>query len=127
MSRAFGVYLDESAFAYDIAAALEAHGYRVITPRDVGLLGAPDEEHLEYASTAGIPLLTRDSRDFGHLHMLSGSTAAAPRHSGILAVYEDNDPAKDMSPREIARAIANLLAAAVPIAGEFHVLNRWRY
>jgi hypothetical protein len=50
-----------------------------------------------------------------------------PPHSGIFAVYQDNDPTRDMSPGEIARAISNLLAAGVPIAGEFHTLNHWRY
>jgi hypothetical protein len=32
-----------------------------------------------------------------------------------------------MSYDEIARAIRNIVAANMPIAGQFHVLNMWRY
>jgi hypothetical protein len=56
---------------------------------------------------------------------------ADPNHFGILAVYQDNDPTRDMSDAEIVRAIANLEAAAQsggdPVDGRFHSLNDWRY
>jgi hypothetical protein len=32
-----------------------------------------------------------------------------------------------MSYAEIVKAIANLENARIPLAGEFHVLNAWRY
>ena len=121
------LYLDDCAFDYDLVAALQSQGRRVVTPKDAGLLGADDDVHLAYATGAGLAVITKDATDFRQLHLRSGSTAAVPRHAGILAVYQDDDPAKDMTPADIARAIANLLAAGVPIAGEFHVLNHWRY
>jgi hypothetical protein len=32
-----------------------------------------------------------------------------------------------MTPAEIAHAVANVLAAGIPVAGEVIVLNHWRY
>ena len=48
-----------------------------------------------------------------------------PDHPGISAIYLGNDP-RDRSCAGIAQAIANIVAAAVPIAGTFHTPNRWR-
>jgi hypothetical protein len=42
------------------------------------------------------------------------------------AIYQDNDP-RDMSPEEIAEAIQNIIDASVPLSGQFHTLNAWRY
>ncbi|MCS6858926.1 MAG: hypothetical protein NZT92_01240 [Abditibacteriales bacterium] len=47
-------------------------------------------------------------------------------HSGIFAVYFDNDRRRDMKSPDIVRAIDNLLASGVPIANEFRILNQWR-
>ncbi len=49
-----------------------------------------------------------------------------PDHPGILVVYQDNDPARDMSYREIIQAIANLESTDVTIAGGFWPLNVYR-
>ena len=43
---------------------------------------------------------------------LPPSTTMDPRHSGIFAVYQDNDPSRDMSNADIVRAIRNLEEAA---------------
>jgi hypothetical protein len=48
------------------------------------------------------------------------------RHAGILVVRSDNDVRRDMKDRDIVRAIANLVAAGIPVANEFHILNHWR-
>jgi hypothetical protein len=32
-----------------------------------------------------------------------------------------------MTDHDIARAIANLLAAGLPIAGQVHILSHWQY
>ena len=42
-------------------------------------------------------------------------------------VYQDNDPARDMSYREIIQAIANLESTDVTIAGGFWPLNVYRW
>jgi hypothetical protein len=93
----------------------------VFGPVDAHLLGADDEEHLAYARQHGLVLLTKNPRDFRDVHDQDSE------HPGILLVYQDNDVTRDMQPSDIAQAILNLLAAGVPIAGEIHVLNHWRY
>jgi hypothetical protein len=50
-----------------------------------------------------------------------------PHHSGLLLVYQDNDPDRDMTHADIVRAIANLEQAGITFAGACNVLNAWRY
>ncbi len=50
-----------------------------------------------------------------------------PVPAGILAVYQDSDPARDMSDCDIVQAIANFEGAGLPIAGAFWVLNAYRW
>jgi hypothetical protein len=38
----------------------------------------------------------------------------------------DNDPTRDMTPRQIVTAISNLESARVPLANRVYVLNHWR-
>jgi hypothetical protein len=96
-------------------------GHRVVTPADAGTSGLEDTVHFHYAADHSLVVLTRDADDFAALH------ATEPHHSGILVVYQDNDPTRDMSYADIVRSIHNLEQAGLPVAGEFHVLNAWRY
>ena len=50
------------------------------------------------------------------LHVLVQATSG--QHPGILVVRADNDPSRDMKDRDVARAIANLERAGVPIESE---------
>lgn len=100
---------------------LRQAGCDVVTPFDADLDGQRDEVHLGYASSQGLILLTKNPRDFEELH------TRYPQHPGILSVYQDNDPTKDMSVVDIVRAIENLIAAGMPMAGQFIPLNAWRY
>lgn len=87
--------------------------------------GEDDDVHLAFAAQHNLTIITKNPSDFQDLHDLD------PHHSGILAVYQDNDPSRDMSDAEIVKAISNLEAAAQsggdPIPGKFHSLNDWRY
>lgn len=116
-----GVYLDDCIDARNVAVALGAAGFQVVSPAEVGLLGARDHEHLSYAAHAGLVLLTRNPEDFQRLHSQSSA------HAGILLVYQDNDVTRDMRPTDIAHALRNLLESGLPIVGCVHVLNHWRY
>jgi len=102
---------------------LSAAGHDVETPGDArsSLSGADDRAHLTHAEIAGRTLLTLNARDFKELHDRN------PVHAGILAVYQDNDPARDMSYRDIVQAIANLESTGMPIANAFWVLNAYRW
>ena len=122
---ALNLYQDDCSNARLLAELLRQAGHTVTRPVDVGLAGAEDDVHLAFAAAQGMAILTKNPADFLLLHV------ADPRHSGILAVYQDNDAARDMSDAEIAKAIKNLEEASQsggdPIPGMFHVLNNWRY
>jgi len=77
--------------------------------------------------------LKSPSSDLGGLvarifrHALKEIHNHKPDHPGILVVYQDNDPARDTSYREIIQAIANLESTDVTIAGGFWPLNVYRW
>src|SRR5207302_554368 len=120
-----GVYLDDCANSNLLADLLRLAGHRAVRPADFGLDGADDDVHLAFAAKDGFAIITKNPADFENLHDFD------PNHAGILAVYRDNDPARDMSDAEIVNAISNLEAATQtggePIQGRFHSLNDWRY
>jgi hypothetical protein len=114
------LYLDDCAFSKRLRDNLQAHGYDVVIPLDCGLLGAADEAHFEYAKLHRLILITMNPRAFESLHKRDAS------HSGILAVYQDND-ARDMTYDDISRAITSLERSGTTIEGQFHVLNARRF
>ncbi len=115
------IYLDDCAYDKALVRSLRQAGCEVVTPFDAHLAGQPDAVHFGYAASRDLILLTKNPRDFEELH------TRYPEHPGILSVYQDNDPTKDMSVADIVRAIQNLIAAGMPIAGQFIPLNAWRY
>jgi hypothetical protein len=50
----------------------------------------------------GLILLTKNPDDFVELHQQN------PEHAGILLLYQDNNPDRDMSHADVVRAIVNL-------------------
>jgi predicted nuclease of predicted toxin-antitoxin system len=100
---------------------LEQAGHQVVTPARAGITGQSDNIHLQYAAAHDLLLLTKDPDDFMELH------SEHPIHAGILLIYQDNDPDRDMAAAEIVRAIANLNAAGIDLRGAIQVLNAWRY
>jgi hypothetical protein len=103
---------------------LRAAGHQVLIPADASLSGVSDPRHLAYAVQHQLVLLTRNHDDFEDLHLLVRATGG--NHPGLLVVRSDNDPNRDMKDRDVARALANLEGAGVPIENEFHILNHWR-
>src|SRR5437868_3348907 len=76
-----------------------------------------------YAIGHNLILVTKDPDDFQLLHEQNSN------HPGICGIYQDNNPARDMSPVDIVAAIARIEEAVplgYPIQGNFHVLNDWR-
>ena len=123
---ALNLYLDDCSNSNLLADLLLRAGHRVVRPTDSGvdMDGEDDETHLAYAVEHGLTIVTKNPADFEALH------DEDQEHSGILAVYQDNNPARDMTDADIVRAIANLEHAVEqggePIEGEFHNLNLWR-
>jgi len=98
-------------------------GHDVETPADVHppLTGEDDAAHFAHAKAVGRAILTLNPRDFKELHNQDTD------HPGILSVYQDNDPSKDMSHRQIVQAIASLESTGVSIVGGFWSLNAYRW
>ncbi|WP_225886969.1 DUF5615 family PIN-like protein [Nodosilinea nodulosa] len=113
--------LDEDSQAKFLVNLLRAAGHDIRTINEAGIGGAADDVVLDYAAQQRRVLLTRNCNDFLDLHQ------SITTHFGILAVYQDAEPDKNMSYQAIAAAIGNLEASGVPMANQFIVLNQWNY
>lgn len=113
--------LDECAHSHRLHHLLRDEGHEVVIPREVGLSGEDDEVVFAYAREHDLAVLTKNPRDFEFLHALH------PSHAGIFAVYQDNDPKRDLADLDIVRALTNLLMSGVPLPNEVHNLNHWYY
>lgn len=113
--------LDEDSQAKMLVKLLKAAGHKVLTINELEMVGQPDSAVFIYAKREDLVLLTRNCADFQILH------ESQTNHPGILAVYQEADESKNMSYRDIARAISNLEESGVVIVGQFIVLNQWRY
>jgi hypothetical protein len=98
-------------------------GHDVQVPADVDppLTGDDDPVHFAHAKATDRVILTLNPKDFKALHNQDSN------HPGILVVYQDNDPTKDMNYGDIVQAIANLENSVPAIAGGFWVLNVYRW
>jgi predicted nuclease of predicted toxin-antitoxin system len=113
--------LDEDSQAKYLVNLLQAAGHDVVTVSTVNLINRPDAAILNFAIQSERVLLTRNCDDFQELHQINST------HSGILAVYQDSDTAKNMSYRRIVKAIASLESAEYGLPNQFIVLNQWNY
>ena len=100
------LYLDDDSAGPRLAAWLRHDGHDVQLPVEVGMVGKPDSVHLTHAVRKMRVCLSRDHGDFENL--------------------QENNPRRNLTVGGTARAIANLLAAGVPIAGQYIILNYWR-
>jgi hypothetical protein len=118
------LYLDDDSVATLLVALLRRAGHDVRIPADIGAVGDDDPVHLTHAVRDDRVFLTHNYDDFEQLHELVMATQG--HHPGILVVRKDNDPRRDLNAAGIVRAIARLVAANVPIADHYWVLNQWR-
>jgi predicted nuclease of predicted toxin-antitoxin system len=118
------LYLDDDSASPRLAMLLRQAGHEVQLPSDVGMTGKKDPLHLAHAARDGRTLLSKNYDDFQNLHELV--VAVKGHHSGILVIRKDNDPKRDLKNPGIVRAIGKLLAAGVPIADEYIILDHWR-
>jgi predicted nuclease of predicted toxin-antitoxin system len=113
--------IDEDTQSAFLVRLLREAGHDVLTVNEAGLAGKIDAIVLDRAREENRILLTQNCNDFRDLHNLD------PDHPGILAVYNSDDPAKNMSYKAIIKAIANLKTAAFPLCCQFIPLNQWNY
>ncbi len=119
------LYIDDDSVDPALLRLLRRDGHDIQVPADVGLAGNSDQVHLAHAVRQGRAVLTRNYRDFEALHDLV-VFAANGHHAGILVVRFDNDPRKNMSAGDIARAVGRLESAAVSVADSYFELNHWQ-
>ncbi len=120
---ALNLYLDDCANSDLLAQLATRVGHTVVRPADAGTAWEADDVHFRYAQGHGLVLVTKNPKDFQTLHNQD------PSHSGIFAIYQDNDVSKDMTDADVVVAIANIENAVqhgFQIAREFHNLNAWR-
>jgi predicted nuclease of predicted toxin-antitoxin system len=118
------IYLDDNRADQKLAAMLRKAGHLVVRPAEVGLTGASDPRHLEYAIRESLVVLTSDRDDYRDLHYLVLTSGGA--HPGILVVHYENDATRDMKPKHIVAAVAKLEKAGIPLASQLIILNHWR-
>ncbi len=112
--------MDEESQARAQLNLLRTDGHDVVAIGELAKNGTTDPEVFDLAQRLRRVLLTHNAEDFHELHR------KRPGHQGIIAVYRDPDPRKNMDHAQIAAAIRRLETLRVTIAGDFHVLNHWR-
>jgi hypothetical protein len=118
------IYLDDDLDSNTLIRLLRRADHEAISPRAAGRRGVEDDAHLRYAAERGLVLLTANAGDFVELHRawaVRGRT-----HAGILIVYRDNNPAKDMDFRQIALAVDRLAASGLALENQCFDLNSWK-
>lgn len=118
------IYIDEDMASGLLVRLLQKAGHDVETPLGAGTLGRSDPVQFTVAIHEGRACVTANYEDYEELHWLVREAKGA--HSGILVVRQDNDPARDLTPKGIVVALRKLETAGVPIANEYTVLNHWR-
>jgi hypothetical protein len=118
------LYLDDDMDANELIGLLQHEGHAVMSPRAVAMRGAEDEAHLNYAAGEQYVLLTANVRDFFTLHQRWQEEGRS--HAGILALYRENNPRRDMTYTQIARAVSHLEGTGLPLQNTFQNLNMWR-
>lgn len=113
--------IDEDSQDKVLIKLLRKAGHDVVTVNEAGLMSQPDLAVFRYAVEKSRVILTLNCSDFEILHEEN------PSHSGILAVYKNDDYSKDMTFKDLVRAIANLESATFPLANQFISLNHWNY
>ena len=118
------LYLDDDTAERRLVMLFTQAGHGVIRPVDVQLVGASDAQHFLHAIRHALVLVTRNHDDFLDLHEVV--QAARGTHPGILIIRFDNDPTRDMTPRQIVQATTRLEATDVPVTNQVYILNHWR-
>jgi predicted nuclease of predicted toxin-antitoxin system len=113
--------LDEDSQAKYLVNLLKAAGHDVLTGNEANLTKRLDRFVLKYAIDDNRVLLTRNCADFLELHRMN------PIHFGIIAVYQDADPSKNISYQSIVHSIGNIQIAGYPLENQFIILNQWNY
>lgn len=118
------VYLDDDLNSNLLIGLLRQGGHEVLSPRTAGTRGIHDDEHLAFATSHNAVLLTANALDFVQVH--NERMTRQLEHPGILIVYRENNPSRDMNYYQIAKAVTRIEQSGISLASAFHNLNFWR-
>jgi predicted nuclease of predicted toxin-antitoxin system len=118
------LYLDDDSCHGILATLLRQAGHDVVDPMQAGIPGQNDPVHLAWTIRQRRVIVSKNHRDFEELHLLI--MACGGHHPGVIMVRQDNDRARDLTPRGIVVAIRKLEASGTPTADSFIILNQWR-
>jgi predicted nuclease of predicted toxin-antitoxin system len=113
--------IDEDTQYKALVNTLRASSHDILTVNEAGLSGQKDALILDFAIHNNRVLLTRNCKDFEILHQ------EMIAHPGILGIYQDRNYSKDMSIKDIVKAIANLETSGCLLVNQFIALNHWSY
>jgi len=113
--------VDEDTQDARLVSVLRQEAHDVLTVNEAGLPGQADSVVLAHAFQERRIVLTMNCRDFLELH------EAAVAHAGIIGIYKDRDPRKNMTFAAMSTALANLIDSGWEFSGQFVVLNAWNY
>ena len=112
------LYLDEDIASKELTSRLIAAGHEVLSP----LQGEPDHRCWRHAQEQDAAVVTLNVVDFVRL------AEATEGHAGLLLVYRENDPTRDMSAASIAVAVARVADTYRDgLRGAIVVLNQFRW
>lgn len=111
------IYVDEDTASGQLIARLRSAGHQVLEP----LRGTSDARCWHHARAEGAVILTTNARDFVAL-------AGTGAHHGLLLVYRENDPTRDMTAKAIAAAV-DRVAGTYPggLSDQILTLNGFRW
>src|SRR5687768_9805183 len=107
------VYIDEDLAQGLLVRLLRTAGHDVEDPSGARLMGSSDPVQFRFAIRDQRVCLTANYEDFEDLHLLIKE--ANGNHPGVFVVRQENNPARDLSPKGIVTAIRKLQSAGVPI------------
>ena len=118
-------YLDDDTDSDILIQVLKAEGFSVISPRYFNMCGKDDEEHLIFSTSQKAVLLTKNCEHFKKINKIWKTKAL--KHSGIIVLYQYNNPKRDMTPIKIVRSIKNVMNAGILFENNYIILNLWNY
>jgi hypothetical protein len=119
MSR-IRLYFDEDAMQQALVVALRARHVDVLTASDSGMINRSDEEHLTYATHAGLALYSFNIKDYAILH--EHWMAAGRAHSGIILAPQQRFSIGDQV-RRLLRILNRIRASELQSRLEY--LSHW--
>lgn len=112
------LYLDEDIASKELTSRLAAAGHEILSP----LRGEPDSHCWRHAQEHGATVVTMNVVDFVRL------AEATESHAGLLLVYRENDPTRDLSAASVVAAVARVAETYWDgLEGVIAVLNQFRW